>query len=83
MIMPEHNAIYYYDPKDLKVHTLVRDPRMLWPDPLSVAEDGYIYVNIVQSYFSGRWNDGVDSREYPGAVLRVKLPDGGSKIAFE
>lgn len=83
MIMPEHNAIYYYDPNDLKVHTFIRDPRMLWPDPLFIAEDGYMYVNIVQSYFSPRWNNGEDLRQLPGAVLRAKLPNSGTKMKLD
>lgn len=34
MSMPEHNAIYYYDPADLQVHGFVRDPRILWADSM-------------------------------------------------
>ena len=26
------------------------------------------------------WNNGVDDRIFPGAILRARLPDGGSKI---
>lgn len=83
MIMPEHNAVYYYDPNDLKVHTFIRDPRMLWPDPLYIAEDGYMYINIVQSYWSPRWNGGKDLRQLPGAVLRAKLPNNGTKMRLD
>ncbi|GME42746.1 Major royal jelly-related protein [Neofusicoccum parvum] len=39
-LVPEHNAIYFYDPNDLQTHGYVRDPRILWPDSASVAEDG-------------------------------------------
>ena len=80
MLMPEHNAVYYYDPADLQTHTFIRDPRIMWPDSASVAEDGYFYVNINQLPFQPQWNDGVDLRVKPGAVLRAKLPRGGSKI---
>lgn len=45
-LMPEHNAIYYYDPKDLQTHGFVRDPRILWPDSASIGTDGYFYMNI-------------------------------------
>ncbi|KAI3395624.1 hypothetical protein diail_1062 [Diaporthe ilicicola] len=83
MIMPEHNAVYYYDPKDLKVHTFVRDPRMLWPDPLAIAEDGYMYILIIQTYWSPRWNGGKDLRQLPGAVLRAKLPNNGTKMRVD
>ncbi|KAL9087302.1 MAG: hypothetical protein Q9159_003722 [Coniocarpon cinnabarinum] len=77
--MPTQNAIYYYDPGDLQTHGFVRDPRIVWPDGASVGEDGYIYMNINQLYFQGDWNNGVDTRTHPGAILRAKLPNGASK----
>jgi sugar lactone lactonase YvrE len=79
-LMPEHNAIYYYDPRDLQTHGYVRDPRIIWPDGASIAEDGYMYMNINQLPYQPMWNNGTDLRTWPGAVLRCKLPDGGSKI---
>jgi sugar lactone lactonase YvrE len=79
-LIPEHNAIYYYDPSDLQTHGYVRDPRILWPDSASVAEDGYLYMNINQLPYQPMWNNGQDLRVHPGAVLRAKLPNGGSKI---
>lgn len=30
--------------------------------------------------FQPDWNFGVDGRQYPGAVLRAKLPDNGTKF---
>lgn len=81
--MPESNAIYYYDPEDLKVHTFVHDPRLLWVDPLFIAEDGYLYMNVVQSYWSPRWNNGEDLRQLPGALLRAKLPNNGTKMKLD
>ncbi|KKY23136.1 putative major royal jelly protein [Diplodia seriata] len=79
-LVPEHNAIYYYDPNDLQTHGYVRDPRILWPDSASVGEDGYFYVNINQLPYQPMWNNGQDLRVHPGAVLRAKLPNGGTKI---
>jgi sugar lactone lactonase YvrE len=78
--MPEHNAIYYYNPQTLRTEPFVRDPRIIWPDGASVGEDGYLYMNINQLPCQPNWNYGVDGRVHPGAVLRVKLPNGGSKI---
>jgi sugar lactone lactonase YvrE len=79
-LMPESNAIYYFDPLDGMTHGFVRDPRMIWPDGASVGADGYIYVNINQLPYQPDWNDGVDSRTYPGVVLRCKVPGNGTKI---
>lgn len=79
-LIPEHNAIYYYDPRDLQTHGFVRDPRIIWPDSASIAQDGYFYMNINQLPYQPMWNNGTDLRVFPGAVLRCKLPGGGSKI---
>jgi len=79
-LMPEHNAVYYYNPSDGLTHGFVRDPRIIWPDGASVGSDGYIYLNINQLPYQADWNDGVDMRTYPGAILRAKLPNGGKKI---
>jgi sugar lactone lactonase YvrE len=79
-LMPEQNAIYAYDPRDLQTHGFVRDPRIIWPDGATIAEDGYIYMNINQLPYQPMWNNGTDLRTWPGAVLRCKLPAGGSKI---
>jgi len=80
MCMPEHNAVYVYDPKTLLVEPFVRDPRIIWPDGASVGQDGYLYVNINQLPYQPNWNNGIDGRVFPGTVLRVKLPGGAGKI---
>lgn len=79
-LMPEHNAVYYYDPSDGQTHPFVRDPRILWPDGASVGADGYIYLNINQLPYQPDWNDGVDLRQYPGGILRARVPGNGTKI---
>lgn len=79
-LMPEHNAVYYYDPKDGQTHPFVEDPRIIWPDGGSIGEDGYLYLNINQLPYQPDWNDGIDQRIHPGAILRCKLPNGGKKI---
>ena len=80
MCMPENNAIYNYDPNDLQTHGFVRDPRILWPDGASVGEDGYLYMIINQLPYNDGWNDGVNLRDFPGAILRAKLNNGGKKV---
>lgn len=80
MLMPESNGVYYYDPNDLQVHGWFSDPRVIWPDSANVGQDGYMYININQLYFQPVWNNGTDLRRKPGAILRVKLPDGAGKL---
>ncbi|KAK0251656.1 hypothetical protein LTS09_013346 [Friedmanniomyces endolithicus] len=79
-LMPEQNAVFYFDPKDGQTHPFVRDPRIVWPDGASIGADGYIYLNINQLPYQPDWNDGVDLRQHPGAILRAKLNNGGTKI---
>ena len=79
-LMPTHNAIYYFDPNDGQTHGFVRDPRILWNDGASIGADGYIYMNINQLPYQPDWNNGQDLRIYPGAILRAKLPNNGTKI---
>ena len=79
-LMPEHNAIYYYDQGLAQTVGFLRDPRIIWPDGASIGQDGYIYMNINQLPYQPDWNNGMDGRTYPGAVLRAKLPDGATKI---
>jgi sugar lactone lactonase YvrE len=79
-LIPEHNAVYAYNPATLQTEPFVRDPRIIWPDGASVGEDGYMYLNINQLPYQPNWNEGVDKRQYPGAVVRCKLANGGKKI---
>jgi sugar lactone lactonase YvrE len=80
-LMPESNAIYYFDPRDGMTHGFVRDERMIWPDGASIATDGYLYVNINQLPYGPDRNNGVDARIFPGVILRCKVPGNGTKIA--
>ncbi|KAK5135659.1 hypothetical protein LTR08_004960 [Meristemomyces frigidus] len=79
-LMPTHNAIFVFDPKDGQTHGFVRDPRIVWPDGASIGADGYIYMNINQLPYQPDWNNGTDLRVYPGAILRCKLPNNGTKV---
>ena len=79
-LIPGQNAIYAYDPVLAKTIPFVRDPRIVWPDSASIAEDGYLYVNINQLMFQPAFNNGTDGRIHPGAILRAKLLGNGTKI---
>lgn len=43
----EHNAVARLKPDGL-YETVVSDPRLLWPDTMSLADDGYLYVTANQ-----------------------------------
>jgi len=52
--------------------TLVHDPRVLWPDTLSVADDG-LYFIANQLHRQPNYHDGKDLRQKPYSLFRVKL----------
>lgn len=79
MLMPEQNAIYIYNSTTLQAEPYIRDPRIIWPDSSNVGFDGYIYFNINQLPYQPDWNNGTDLRQYPGVILRSKLPNNGTK----
>ena len=79
-LIPSQNALFTYDPKKAQQVGFVRDPRILWPDSASVGEDGYIYWNVNQLNFAPSNHNGTDMRRKPGAILRVRCPNNGTKI---
>lgn len=66
-------AIKYVSP-DGKVHTLVTDPRISWPDSMGISPDGYLYFSCSQLNRQPNYNGGVDKTDYPYRVYKVKLP---------
>ena len=79
-LVPSQNALFTYDPRKAQQFGFVRDPRILWPDSASIAEDGYIYWNVNQLNFAPSNHNGTDLRKKPGAILRAKCPGNGTKI---
>jgi sugar lactone lactonase YvrE len=68
----EHNAILRRN-TDGAIETLVHDPRVLWPDTLSLASDGYLYFTANQIERQPAFNDGHDLRQKPYVLFRVKV----------
>jgi sugar lactone lactonase YvrE len=56
--------------------TIAHDPRILWPDTLSVAADGYLYFTANQLHRQAQFHEGQDLRQKPYTLFRVKI-DGG------
>ena len=69
----EHNAILRRGP-DGKWETVVHDPRLLWPDTLSLATYGYLYATANQLHRQARFNkEGRDMRRKPYTLFRIKV----------
>jgi sugar lactone lactonase YvrE len=56
--------------------TLVHDPRVLWPDTLSIGPDGYLYFTVNQLNRMPPFNDGQDLRQKPYSLFRLKIDAG-------
>lgn len=69
----EDYTIKYVTP-DGKLHTLVQDSRIIWPDSLGVGTDGYLYFSSAQLNREEQWNGGESRTELPYQVFKVKLP---------
>ncbi len=57
----------------IEVATLVHDPRLLWPDTMSLSDDGYLYVTANQLYNQPSMHHGKDLRQKPYVLFRVKV----------
>jgi sugar lactone lactonase YvrE len=68
----EHNAVRRRTTSG-DIETLVHDPRLLWPDTLSLAADGYLYVTANQVERQGAFHMGHDMRQKPYVLFRVKV----------
>ena len=67
----ELNAIFRRLP-DGDYQTVVRDPRLIWPDTLAI-HGGYLYILNDQLDRQGKYHHGHDQRVKPYSLLRVKL----------
>jgi sugar lactone lactonase YvrE len=68
----EHDAIHRWETTGA-IETLVHDPRVLWPDTLSLAADGYLYFTANQIERGAVFHNGQDLRQKPYVLFRVKV----------
>ena len=68
----EHNSILRRN-QDGEWETIVHDPRLLWPDTLSLASNGYLYVTANQLHRQARFHNGQDMRRKPYMLFRIKI----------
>ena len=76
----EHNAILRWRPGG-QWETLVQDPRLLWPDTLSVGADRYLYVTANQLERQPAYHEGKDLRRKPYHLLRTPVGAGPVMLA--
>jgi sugar lactone lactonase YvrE len=69
----EHNAILRRHSGGGQWETIAHDPRLLWPDTLSLAADGYLYVTANQLHRQARFHKGHDLRRKPYTLFRIRI----------
>ncbi len=52
---------------------MAHDPRLLWPDTLSLASDGYLCVTANQLHRQARFHNGHDMRILAHTLFRIKV----------
>ena len=70
---PVTDSIHRWDPRTGLTETLAHDPRLLWPDTMSLSDDGYLYVTANQLNRQPTMHDGQDLRIKPYQLFRIKV----------
>jgi sugar lactone lactonase YvrE len=68
----EHDAVVRRKP-DGELQTLVHDARLLWPDTMSLAVDGHLYVTANQLHRQAKYQGGEDLRAHPYHLFRFAV----------
>ncbi|MBF9219624.1 SMP-30/gluconolactonase/LRE family protein [Hymenobacter ruricola] len=69
----EQSALLRRTP-DGKIETLVKDPRLQWPDTYSFGADGTLYVTNSAIHKTPNWNKGVGQHRQPFRIFKMALP---------
>ncbi|PLT35625.1 L-dopachrome tautomerase-related protein [Bacillus sp. V5-8f] len=70
----ENNSIRRILPNGT-IETIAHDPRILWPDTFSIGPDRYLYFIVNQLHRQARFHYGVDLRQKPYGLLRMKIDE--------
>lgn len=68
----EQNAIMRRSPNGT-YETLVNDDRVLWPDTMSLARNGYLYFTANQLHRQAQYQNGKDLRQKPYSLFRIRV----------
>ena len=72
----EHNAIHVRR-ADGTDRVLVGDPRMIWPDSMSLSDEGFLYFTANQLNRQKKFHDGKDLRQQPYSIFRIPVGASG------
>ena len=68
----ENNSIVSIDSNGT-LKTVVQNDLILWPDSMSIGKDGYLYVTVNQVHRQPNFNRGIDMRNKPYLLLKIKI----------
>jgi sugar lactone lactonase YvrE len=70
----EHNAIHRRSQNDLtRDEIIAQEPRMIWPDSMSIGSDGYLYFTANQLNRQKKFHEGKDLRRQPYVMFRTRI----------
>ena len=69
----EHHAVLRRMAAEGMWETVVSDPRLMWPDTMSIATDGYLYITANQLHRQPKYQKGQDLRQKPYTLFRIKI----------
>ncbi|MBC8107809.1 MAG: gluconolaconase [Anaerolineae bacterium] len=80
----ENNAVRRRDTNgEQSTYTIIaQDPRLIWPDTLSMDAQGMVYVIANQLNRQPRFHEGKDLRKQPYALFRFKPDDRQRRVAL-
>ncbi|WP_225984479.1 L-dopachrome tautomerase-related protein [Noviherbaspirillum aerium] len=68
----EHNAVLRRKANG-EWEPVIHDAQLLWPDTMSIASDGYLYVTANQLHRQASYHGGQDLRRKPYALFRTRI----------
>ena len=68
----EHNAIHRFTGSAATMETVMYSAKAIWPDSLSLADNGYLYFTANQLNRQAQFHQGVDKRFQPYMIFRIR-----------
>lgn len=74
----QRQAITYISVADQRLHSLITDPRILWPDGLCFGTDGKLHFFTSQLNRTAIFNEGKDRTHPPFWIFKIKALSSGT-----